>query len=197
MEVRPGGNTFSMNAQLKTPIQDEKLESLSDQFLRRQLQWFKGVQNPGTAVENYVEVEAARREEIAASMGEIDPAEGAAWIRDEILHAISDYLTLIIKISEYACDAASRDFRSEEVKVVLVRTDMDFHNWLVRILFIIDANPEMEMSFYQLLNGIEMDTLRGEPFMAELTFVNRRTTEIDFDAIRREYPFVGSISLKD
>jgi len=186
-----------MDAQLKSPQRKKTAESLATQFLLRQLEWFKGVQNPQTAVENYVEVEAARREEIAASMGEIDSEEAAAEIREEIIRAINEYLSLIIKISEYTCEAASRDFRAEEAKVVLVRADLDFTNWLVRILFIVDTTPEMEMSLYQLLSGIELDTLRGEPFMAELKFVNRRNAEIDFDAIRREYPFVGSISLKD
>jgi hypothetical protein len=186
-----------MESQVKSPEREKEVEDLPGQFLLRQLQWFKGVQNPQTAVENYIEVEAARREEIAASLGEIDSAEDAREIRDEIVRAINDYLSLIIKISEYTCEAASRDFRSDEAKVVLVRTDLDFTNWLVRILFIVDATPEMEMSFYQMLSGIEMDTLRGEPFMAELNFLNRRNGEVDFDAVRREFPFVGSISLKD
>lgn len=186
-----------MDSELRLPLQEDLGEDLPSEFLARQLEWLKGVQNPETVVQNYVEVEAAQRAEIAASYGELDPENGEAEIKDEIIRAIIDYLSLIIKISEYACDAAGRDFRAEEAKVVLVRTDLDFRNWLVKILFIIDATPEMELSFYQLLNGIEMDTLRAEPYMAELQFVNRRNAKIDFDAIRREYPFVGSISLKD
>ncbi len=186
-----------MKSQLELPPHETAGEDVFQEFLSQQIDWFKGVQNPEALVYNFLDAEITRREEEARSLGELGPGETNDRVRNELVAAVSAYLSLIIRISEYACDAAARDFREDEAKVVLVRADLDLHTWLVKVLFIIDASTNLEMSFYQLLNQIEMDTLREEPFVAELRYINRRGTEIDFESIRREYPFVGSVSMKD
>lgn len=168
-------------------------KELSGSLLFRQLELFRGPVDPKALVSDFLEQESAVRQEDAGAEGAIEPVEHSEGIKPEVIEYVGDYLSSILRIGESICNMVSKEFTDRELKVVQVRTNFDFHTWVVKILFLIDADPRKELRFSQLLNQIEKVILLKERFMPELIFVNRRNTEIDCSSLRRDFPFAGKI----
>jgi len=162
-------------------------------FLFRKLHLFRGPQDPDTVVLDFIEKETAAREQDAKAGGAVGSVEVTDKIRTTIIELTDDYLSLILKIGEFAYEKTGKEFTDEELKIAQVRTDFDFRTWLVRILFIIDADPEKELPFCQVLAEIEKAVLLRERFVVQLLSVNKRDRKIDADSIRENYPFVAKV----
>jgi hypothetical protein len=118
-------------------------------------------------------------------------------IRPEIVHCVFDYVTLIRRIGEFVCDRAKREFRDDQLRLVQTRTYFDFGAWMVRLLFIVDADPHSEMGFSDLLARIErIVTLEG-CFLPQLMYINKRVQSIDGPSVRENYPFVCKFRIDD
>ena len=166
-------------------------------FLYRKLHLFRGPRDPKTMVSYFIEEQTAMREEDAKTRGVAASEELIERARTKFLGLINDYITLMLRIGEFAHDRASTEFAEEELKIVQVRTDFDFRTWLVRMLFVIDAQPHKILVFRELLGQIEKAVLLEGRFVAQLFSVNKRDLDIDFELMRLNYPFVGKLSRKD
>jgi len=166
---------------------------LSRSLLFRQLDLFKGPVDPKAIVSDFIEQESAVREELAKGDGGMRSMELSQGIQLEVMEYIGDYLSSTVRIGESICNMVTREFTYEELRVVQVRTNFDFRTWFIRILFIIDADPRKELRFSQLLNQTEKVILLKERFMPELIFINRRSTKIDSNSLRHDFPFAGKI----
>jgi len=168
-----------------------------DYFLLRKLHLFTGPQDPKMMVARFIEEQTAMREEDAKARGEAVSEELIERARVKFLGLINDYVTLILRIGEFAYDRASKEFTEQELKIVQVRTDFDFRTWLVRILFLIDAQPHKILVFRELLGGIERAVLLEGRFVAQLFLVNERGLDVDFEQVFVNYPFVGNLNRRD
>jgi hypothetical protein len=174
-------------------VQGETLAGeLQDSFLLQQLGWFRGLQDPKDVVLDFIERELARRE---AGRVPVDP-QSVARMKERLVKILREYMSVVIRMIGHTCDLASIEFAEEDLKVVQVRTDLDFHNWLVRALFVIDADTQKALQFRRILNNIEYAALSAERFTAELDYVNRRDNPPNVDSLRRRYPFVGRFRTK-
>jgi len=162
-------------------------------FLFRKLHLFRGPQDVETVVSDFIEEETAIREQDAKAKGAAESAELTEKIGSTVVVLADDYLSLILKIGEFAYEEAGKEFTDEELRIVQVRTDFDFHSWLVRVLFLIDADPAIEPRFCQVLAEIEKGVLLQERFVAQLLCMNKRDREIDSESIRENYPFVAKV----
>jgi len=166
-------------------LEDAKaLQEFWGYFLFDQLEVFRGSEDPKIFVSNYLREEAKSRdnENRGDGNGEV--------IRPETVRCVFDYVTLIERIGKFVCDRARREFRDEQLRVVQVRTYFDFGAWMVRLLFIVDADPQSEMCFSDLLARIErIVTLEG-CFAAQLMYINKRVQNIDGPSVRENYPFI-------
>lgn len=59
----------------------------------------------------------------------------------------------------------------------------------INVFFVINSSLEDEILFSNLLNGIEQAILKEDNFIIETFFVNDREKEIDYSAIKNDYPF--------
>ncbi len=163
---------------------------LAESLLLDQLGRFTGAADPKDVVLDFVDREMARKEERARVAGVPIDSEAVARMRRGLLHTVRQYMSVVMKVTGRACDLARIEFPEHELKVVQVRTDFDFHNWLVKVLFVIDADPEKAPQFRRVLNGIEYAALTGERFVVELDYLNRRTDSADMDYEQHRYPFI-------
>jgi hypothetical protein len=165
-------------------------QELAESFLSDQLGRFAGADDPRNVVLDFLDREMARKEERSRVAGfPIDP-EAAARIRRGLLQTVRQYMSVVIKVTGRACDLARTEFPEHELRVIQVRTEFDFQNWLVKALFVIDAEPEKAPQFRRVLNGIEYNALTGERFVVELDYLNRRTDSADMEYAEHRYPFV-------
>ena len=161
--------------------------------LDEQLQHFRGSSDPRTTVVSFLREEAARRE---AELDTPYPAARSDAPEDVVavtVQPMCDYLLLIQKIGQAMCDEVNKEFGKEEVRVVQVRTSFDFRHWFIKVLFIMDADPERELRLSQMVNDLERIVLLSDSFAAELDYVNRRDGNLDCDLLRRQYPFVAKV----
>ena len=166
-------------------------------FLFRKLHLFTGPLDPKIMVARFIEEQTAIREEDAKGRGVAASEELIERARVKFLGLINDYVTLILRIGEYTYDKVSNEFAEEELKIVQVRTDFDFRTWLVRILFVINAQPHKILLFRELLGQIEKAVLLEGRFVAQLFSVNERDLDVDFERVFVNYPFVGKLSRED
>jgi hypothetical protein len=160
--------------------------------LDEQLRQFKGRSDPRATVLEYVKQQAARTHDhlFAGRTEPGNPTEGAS---QRIVQPISSYLSLIIKIGEALSDEIRKEYSSEQVRIAQVRASFDFRSWLVRVMFVIDAEVDVELRVSQLLSHLETIVLHSDSFAAELDYVNKRNGTLDFDSLRRRYPFVAKV----
>jgi len=171
-------------------------EGPAESFLLQQLGWFRGIEDPGEVILGFIDLESARKEKLRKTEGISEDLLSVEKIRERLTQSAIEYVSLVIKTSGHTCDLASIEFAEEELRVVQVRANFDFQDWLVRILFVIDADPEKAREFRKVLNRIEYAVLTAERFTAELEYVNRREDPADSDSLRRRYPFVGRFKAK-
>jgi hypothetical protein len=160
--------------------------------LDEQLQQFKGRPDPRAAVLEYVKRQAAR----AGSQlvpGRTDPVDLSKGVNQKILQPVSSYLSLIMRIGEAMSDQIRKEFSSEQVRIAQVRASFDFRSWLVRVMFVIDAEADEELRIAQMLHQLESIVLHSDSFAAELDYVNKRTGVLDFNSLRSRYPFVAKV----
>lgn len=165
-------------------------------FLFRKLHLFTGPLDPKIMVARFIEEQTMMREGDAKARGVTASEEFIERARVRFLGLINDYLTLILRIGEFVYDRVSKEFTEQELKIVQVRTDFDFRTWLVRILFLINAQPYKILLFRELLGGIEKAVLLEGRFVAQLFSVNERDLDVDFERIFVNYPYVGNLRRK-
>jgi hypothetical protein len=191
-----GGGTEDMATKRDPSLRSAVPPDLSESYLLQQLGWFRGLDDPRDTVLGFIEHESARRETQRRSQGASGEALSPEKIKERLIQSTTEYISLVIKTSGYTCDLASIEFAEEELRVIQVRTDLDFRNWLVKILFVIDADSETASAFRKVLNRIEYAVLTAERFTAELEYVNRRSDPVDSDSLRQKYPLVGRFKTK-
>jgi len=174
----------------------DTFEKFSADLLFRELELFRGSQNPKIIVSDFIEKETAIREEDAKSEGLMESAELSEGIKSDVEDQVGDYVSSIIRVAQLVCDEASEEFTDEQLRIAQVRTSFDFRTWFLKILFIIDADPRTESSFSDLLGDVEKLILLEESFIAELHVTNKRDHGIDPETIRSSYPFVGKVRVK-
>ncbi len=162
-------------------------------FLSRQLKLFRGPKDAEDVVSEFIESETTKRQERAKKDGAPEPFELARSIRPKIIRRLYDYLSLINKIGEFTSYRVGQEFPEGKLAIVQVRTDFDLRMWLVKMLFIIDADPAAEPQFASLLKEIEGVVRLEERFAPILRHVNRRNNELDTEALRRDFPFVSKV----
>lgn len=168
-------------------------QEFSTFFLSRQLRLFRGPQDAEHVVSEFIEKETANREKDAKKNGAPEPWQLAKSIRPKIIRRLYDYLSLMNKIGEFTSYRVGEEFPEGQLIIVQVRTDFDFRMWLVKMLFIIDADPELEPKFSELLKEIENVVRLEERFAPVLRHLNRRTNKIDTESVRRDFPFVSKV----
>jgi hypothetical protein len=172
-----------------SPQRSEVARELAENFLLDLLAQFRGLKDPREAVLDFIDLEMARKEDRSNRAGAPMDSQTAWKARQRLLDTLRGYMSAIMRIIRRTCDAAIIEFADQDLRVVQVRTDFDFHNWLVKILFVIDATPEEALQFRRVLNTIEYAALTEEPFISELDLANRRTDSADMDHLRRRYPY--------
>jgi hypothetical protein len=161
--------------------------------LDQQLQFFRGSQDPRTTVVDFLKEEAARLHTDPTVLHPVPPSDPEQGIVTGTVQPICDYLLLILKIGQAMCDEVGREFLNDEVRVAQVRTSFDFRHWFVRVLFVIDADPDKELRFSQMANDLERMVLLSDSFAAEVDYVNKRYQDLDYDLVRDRYPFVAKV----
>lgn len=179
----------------QTPEAQEVSRTFIENPLSDQLQKFRGATDPRTAVSEFIKQQAARTEYIQLP-GTVDTPDREEKVRNQLARPISDYLSLIIKIGEAMRDEVGKEFTEGQVRIAQVRTDLDFRSWLVKVMFIVDADSAEELHVSQMLNHLEKIVLLSHSFAAELDYVNKRDGSLDWDSLRRRYPFVAKVKPK-
>jgi hypothetical protein len=180
-----------MRTGVKLLEEAKALQEFWGYFLFAELGLYRGVKNPKLFVSEYLRGVCKGQPNgspPAASSG-ADELEDA--VRPETVRCLFDYISLTSLIGKFACDRADRGFKPEQLKVVQVRADFDFGAWMIRLLFIIDADPQSEMSFSDLLARIERIISQEGSFLPQLMYVNKRSQTVDSASVRQNYPFVG------
>lgn len=168
-------------------LEDAKaLQEFWGYFLFRQLDSFRGSEDPKMFVSDFLREEAKGLE----TNGAQEENNGEEPFRPEVVRCVFDYITLIKRIGEFVCDRAARQFSDEQLRVVQARTYFDFGAWMVRLLFIVDGDPQSEMHFSDLLARIERVVMLEGCFVAQLMYINKRVQSIDSTSVLENYPFV-------
>jgi hypothetical protein len=165
-------------------------------FLSRQLKLFRGPQDAEDVVSEFIKTETNKREKKAKNDGAPEPWKISKSIKPKVIRRLYDYLSLINKIGEFTSYRVGKEFAEGKLTIVQVRTDFDFRMWLVKMLFIIDAEPSLEPDFAKLLKDIENAVRLEEKFAPVLRHVNRRNNDIDTDSLRNDFPFVSKVRTK-
>jgi len=165
-------------------------------FLSRQLKLFRGPRDAEEVVSEFIEKETTKREAKAKKDGAPEPWGLSRSIKPKVIRRLYDYLSLINKIGEFTSYRVSKEFTEGSLTVVQVRTDFDFRMWLVKMLFIIDADPGLDSEFAKLLKDIENTVRLEEKFAPVLRHVNRRDNDIDTESLRNDFPFVSKVRTK-
>jgi len=69
------------------------------------------------------------------------------------------------------------------------RSKFSFDLGWINLFFVINSSIEDEVLFSNLLNRVEQAILKQDNFIIETFFVNDRDKEIDYSAIKNDYPF--------
>ncbi len=168
------------------------LEEFPSYFLFGQLARFSGPQDVRNLTQIFIRQETARRKAKAVAEGMADSLQSSESIRIRVIRCLANYLSLVLKITEFVGDRARREFTEQDLNIIQVRTAFDFRTWLVKILFVVDADSEAEAYFTQLLNAVEKFVLLEECFVATLIHINTREGIVDELSINRNYPLVVS-----
>ncbi len=160
-------------------------------FLFAELEQYRGLKNPKIFVSNYLREEARSYSNGGSSVAAKKRKDEEDAVRPETVRCLYDYVSLTSLIGKFACDRAARGFKDKQLKVIQVRADFDFGAWMIRLLFIIDADPHSEMLFSDLLASIERIISQEGSFLPQLMYVNRRSQTVDSASVRQNYPFVG------
>lgn len=78
----------------------------------------------------------------------------------------------------------------KEIKIIDSRTRFCFDSEWIDITFIVDADPDSEIVFSNLLSRIQFAILQKLNIIIELFYVNERSRKIDYAALKNDYPFV-------
>ena len=177
---------MSVTAQLTE--QPEVSTTYAVDALDEQLGQFRGRVDPRAAVFDFLTEEMERN-----SQSNLPPGAGPPETTERLVQPISDYLALIIRIGEAVSSEVHKEFTNEQVRIAQVRASFDFRSWLVKVMFVIDADIEEELRFSQMLHQLENIVLHSNSFAAELDYVNKRKGPLDCDSLRRRYPFVARV----
>jgi hypothetical protein len=164
-----------------------------DGLLTEHLALFRGPVDPKDVVNDFIKKETARMERQHQAMGTVVPSDGCQMAETELVQPINEYLELILEIGRAMCGEIQKQFDEERVRVAQVRTKFDFRYWLIRVLFVIDADPEEELRISQMLNQLEKMVILSAPYAAELDYANKRDGQVDAEFLRRSYPFVAKV----
>ena len=173
-------------------LEDAKsLQEFWGYFLFRELEVFRGSEDPRVFVSHFLREDAKSPQE-----GQLGDEDGEA-VRPEVVRCVFDYVSLIRRVAEFVCDRARRELTEDRLRIVQTRTYFDFGAWMVRLLFIVDADPHSEMFFSDLLARTEkIVTLEG-CFVPQLMYINKRAQNIDGSSVTENYPFVCRSRSKD
>lgn len=165
-------------------------EEFSSFELLRRLDSFKGPKDLRALVSEYVEIETASREDEARKGGTLPLMRPSETIRPRVLRPISDYVSLIARVSDFVCDKVKNGSHEHDLSIVQVRTRFELQTRPIKILFIIDTDSEGADSFGRLLRAVEKVVLEEERFTAELDHLNQRDQSMEYKTIFLEYPFI-------
>jgi hypothetical protein len=168
-------------------------EELPGYLLFRKLGLFRGPENPRALVASLIEAESAR---MVLKQNGNPFGMSSRETRARLIRCINNYFSLILQITQYVCHSVDRGFPDQNLRIVQVRVKFDFRSWLLKLLFIIDADREAEDYFLQLMNEIEKYVLLDECFVPSLLYVNKREGIMDNSSIRGEYPYVVDVKAR-
>jgi hypothetical protein len=182
-----------MEKRLKLKHEFSVREELPGYLLFRKLGLFRGPENVRALVASFIEAESARR---ALKEHENPLGIGSQDIRTRLVRCINNYFSLILQITQYVCHSVDRGFVDQSLRIVQVRVKFDFRSWLLKLLFIIDADREAEDYFLQFVNEIEKYVLLDECFVPSLLYINKREGIMDNSSIREEYPYLVEVKAR-
>lgn len=117
--------------------------------------------------------------------------QGAREAIDKISAGITEYLkkhiSEVIRTVSLVDSIAKKSLLNLQIKDC--RTKFCFDLGWINIFFVINSSLDDEISFSNLLNGVEQVILKEDNFIIETFFINERDKEIDYSAIKNDYPF--------
>lgn len=131
------------------------------------------------------------REEIERAK-RIGYKEAIEKLKKDIQKNLERYITQVAKTTYIVEKAVSKFLPG--LKIIQCRANFYFSSTAINLFFVIDAAIEDEITFSNILNGIEQAMLKEDNFIVETYFINKRGKEIDYDSLKNEYPFLLSPS---
>ncbi len=102
---------------------------------------------------------------------------------------IENYIFEISLIVSLAYHLANKKLK-KDFRIVDSRAKFCFDSEWIDINFIIDASPEEEIQFSNLLSNVKTLFLNEENLMIELFLINTKNKEVDYSALKSDYPFL-------
>jgi len=109
-------------------------------------------------------------------------------IEAEVRKDFRNYTRLVSSIVDYVNDQAPKKLHGKDFKIQESRANFDFYLTEVHLLFIIDADLDMEFEFSKLLTETRKEILEVENVYADLFYINSRHGQIDKRSIAQDYP---------
>ena len=110
---------------------------------------------------------------------------------DKISESITDHLkkhiSEVIRTASLVESIAKKSLPNLQIKDC--RSKFCFDLGWINVFFLINASLEDAILFSYLLHGFEQAILKEDNFIIETFFVNDQDKEIDYSAIKNDYPF--------
>lgn len=104
-----------------------------------------------------------------------------------ITENLKKHISEVIRTVSLVDSVVKKTLPNLEIKAY--RSKFCFDLGWINVFFVINSSVEDEISFSNLLNGVEQVILKEDNFIIETLFVNERDKEVDYSAIKNDYPF--------
>ncbi len=117
--------------------------------------------------------------------------QGVKEAIDKVAEGITEHLKRhiyeVIKTASLVESLAKKSLPNLQIRDC--RSKFSFDLGWINVFFVINSSLEDEILFSNLLNGVEQAILKEHNFIIETFFVNDRDKEVDYPAIKNDYPF--------
>lgn len=108
---------------------------------------------------------------------------------------LKKHISEVIRTASLVESIAKKSLPNLQIKDF--RSKFCFDLGWINLFFVINSSIEDEILFSNLLNGIEQAILKEDNFIIETFFVNDKDKEVDYSAIKNDYPFnIKTIALE-
>lgn len=108
-------------------------------------------------------------------------------VSEGITEHLKKHISEVIRTASLVESIAKKTLPNLQIKDC--RSKFCFDLGWINVFFVINSSLEDEVLFSNLLNGIEQAILKEDNFIIETFFVNDKDKEIDYSAIKNDYPF--------